>query len=71
MSTSDKEINMKSRGDNGISIQNYGHINLTNNHDGEKELRSKRKRKPSERDTKPDIEGTRRGKRSKCEGINF
>ena len=65
MSTSDKEINMKSRGDNGISIQNYGHINLTNNNDGEKELRSKRKRKSKERDTTPDVEGTLTGKRHK------
>ena len=63
MSTSDTKINMKSSGDNGISIQNYGHINLTINNEGEKEIRSKRKRKPSERDTTP--EGETRGKRNK------
>ena len=47
MSTSDTKINMKSSGD---SIQNYGHINLTIKSDGEREVRSKRKRKSRKRD---------------------
>ena len=62
MSSSDSNINMKYSGDKGISIQNYGQINLTINNEGEKELRSKKKRKLSLSDTSSDIEGTMRGK---------
>ena len=65
MSSPDNNINMKTSGDKGISIQNYGHINLTIISDAEKELRSKRKRKSKERDTTPDVEGTLTGKRHK------
>ena len=65
MSSPDANINMKTNGDNGISIQNYGHINLTINSDVEKEVRKKRKRKSSKRDTTPDDEGTLKGKKYK------
>ena len=67
MSSSATNINMKTFGDQGISIQNYGHIdiNLTIYNDGENEVRSKRKRKLSERQGTPDAEETMRGKRSK------
>ena len=51
---------MKSRGDNGISIQNYGHIHLTIINEGENESRRKRERKPSEKDTTADTEETMR-----------
>ena len=66
MSTSDTNINMKSLGDKGISIQNYGgHINLTINNEVEKEVRSKRKRDQSEKDSTQDTEGATGGKRIK------
>ena len=65
MSSSATNINMKTFGDQGISIQNYGHINLTIINVGENEVRSKRKRKSSERQGIPDTEETMRGKRSK------
>ena len=63
MSSPDTNINMKTIGDHGISIQNYGNIHLTIKNEGEKEMRSKRKRKS--RDPTPDDEGTVRGKRYK------
>ena len=65
MSSPDATINMKTSGDHGISIQNYGHIHLTIISDGEKEVRSKRKRKSKERDSTPDVDGPVRGKRYK------
>ena len=64
MSSTGTNMNMKTKGDNGISIQNYGQINLTIISEGEKERRSKRKRKSGARDTTPDHE-TISGKKCK------